>query len=261
MGLFSTIVGGIGGFLVGGPAGAVAGAKIGSAIGGSKKSGSNLTKAVNAAVEGQQGLIDEASAQKGVVEEDFAPFVAPGKEASNTLLRLLQGDKTAFERSPGFNFIRDEALGAVNRDASAAGLLNSGNRLKALTDRAANLASTDFGNFFNRLLNTAQQGQGAVTNKSAFATSLSSQAGQGKANVGQIRASGFLGKTKNFNNLLASLTGAVGDFVDSGASKKSLLSKLLGTKEAVEDGSLLSSGLPLPSFLKRGSPLLFPGGG
>ncbi|MCK5446298.1 MAG: hypothetical protein KAI73_11795, partial [Rhodospirillaceae bacterium] len=194
MGLFSKIIGGVGGFLLGGPAGAAAGLGIATSLESKKTGQAAIDAAAQAAIGGEQALTEEARRQTGVVGEEFQPFIAPGAEASNQLLRLIQGDRAAFARDPGAEFIREEALGAVDRGASAAGLLGSGTRFKALQDRAAGLASTEFGNFFNRLLAASGQGRGAAAQKTAFTTGLSRDIGQSLSEQGQIRASSFLGR-------------------------------------------------------------------
>lgn len=59
--------------------------------------------------------------------EDYAPLTAE-----------------TFERSPGYEFSRNEALRAVKHDQSARGLLRTGGALKALESYATGLAQQDF---------------------------------------------------------------------------------------------------------------------
>lgn len=235
MGLFSKIVGGIvgagAGLLVGNPlAGAQAGIGIASAVSGGKKGKRAIEQATLAAIGGEQALSEEARRQAGLVGEEFQPFIAPGVEASNRLLRVLQGDQGAFTESPGFQFIRDEALGAVDRGASAAGLLGSGTRFKALQDRASGLASTEFGNFFDRLLAASGQGRTAAAQKTSFTTGLSGIVGRSASEQGQIRASSFLGKLKESRGATTDILKSVGGLFGSKGfgSSSSLLGKLLG---------------------------------
>lgn len=236
MGLFSSIaggiIGGVGGFLIGGPAGAAAGAKAGigvaGAISGKKKGKKAIEQAALAAIGGEQALTEEARRQTGVIGEEFQPFIAPGVEASNQLLSVLQGDSGAFARDPGAAFIKEEALSAVDRGASSAGLLGSGTRFKALQDRAAGLASTEFGNFFNRLLAASGQGRGAAAQKTAFTTGLSRDIGQSLSEQGQIRASAFLGKLKESRSASQDITKSIGSLFGSGIGDGGPLGKLLG---------------------------------
>ena len=227
MGLFSKIVGGTLGFLVGGPAGAAAGLGIASAVGSGKAGRRAIGQAAGAAIGGEQALIDEARRQAGVVGEEFQPFIAPGVEASNRLLQVLRGEG-GFEGDPGFEFVRGEALGAVDRSASAAGLLGSGARLKALQDRAAGLASTEFGNFFNRLLAASGQGRGAAAQKTAFTTGLSGDVGRALSEQGQIRASSFLGRLKEARGASQDVLKSVGGLLSGGGGGGNLLSTILG---------------------------------
>lgn len=56
-----------------------------------------------------------------------------------------QAATAAFQSGPGYQYQVDQALGQTNRAANAAGMLNGGNTLSALQDRASNLANQNFG--------------------------------------------------------------------------------------------------------------------
>lgn len=57
----------------------------------------------------------------------------------------------AFQAGPGYNWRVDQALDGVNRKANATGGLMGGNTLAALSDRAGNLASEEYGSWQDRL--------------------------------------------------------------------------------------------------------------
>lgn len=59
--------------------------------------------------------------------------------------------KSSFTTTPGYDFTRDEALKAVERSAAGRGILNSGNTLTALQDRASNLANQEYTNWLSAL--------------------------------------------------------------------------------------------------------------
>jgi hypothetical protein len=90
---------------------------------------------------------------------DYAPWRDAGKLAlsqQTDLLGLNGADKqtnafTQFRADPGYNYTVDQAVQGVDRSAAARGLLTSGATIKAIQDRAANLADQGYGNYFNRL--------------------------------------------------------------------------------------------------------------
>jgi hypothetical protein len=75
----------------------------------------------------------------------LSPFRATGLDALSKLASSLGVDTGAnFKKSPGYDFVFNEAMRGVNAGAADRGLIGSGARLKALQDRAAGLASTDY---------------------------------------------------------------------------------------------------------------------
>jgi hypothetical protein len=79
----------------------------------------------------------------------------------------------AYQHSPGFDFALSQALEAAQRNGAAAGNLNSGNTLMALSDRAQQLQNLDYGNWQDRLMGqdpSSVYGQkaGALTNLGGF---------------------------------------------------------------------------------------------
>jgi len=63
---------------------------------------------------------------------------------------VSQFNPSNFQASPDYNFRKNEGLGAVQNSAAAQGGLYSGNTLRDITDYASNLASGEYGNWFNR---------------------------------------------------------------------------------------------------------------
>src|SRR5215471_19903442 len=59
--------------------------------------------------------------------------------------------RALFQTDPGYQFARDEALQATQRQTGTGGFQGSGNVLTALQDRAAGLASQQYGNWAARL--------------------------------------------------------------------------------------------------------------
>lgn len=70
-------------------------------------------------------------------------------------------DYSAFYKSPGYDFRFDEGVRALDRSASAKGMLMSGGQMRELTRYGQGVASSEFGNYANRLSALAGIGQGA----------------------------------------------------------------------------------------------------
>lgn len=67
-----------------------------------------------------------------------------------------------FTATPGYQFRMNEATDAVQAAAAARGMLRSGSTLSALSDRAANVATSEYGTFMDRLGGMATVGQNAA---------------------------------------------------------------------------------------------------
>lgn len=124
---------------------------------------------------------------------------APWLQAGTAALGRLQ-DPNAFTQSPGYAFARDEALNGAQNSAAATGGLFSGNAGRALQDRAANVASLDYNNWFNQQSNLAGLGQTSAQSLG----SIGQNSANGVANLlGQqanARASGIVDQTNATTN-------------------------------------------------------------
>lgn len=100
-------------------------------------------------------------------------------------------DMSAFFKSPGYQFRRDEGTRGLERTAAARGGAFSGNALKALAEFNGNLASNEFGNYFNQLASIAGIGQTATNQTAAYGANAANQAGRNALYAGDARASGI----------------------------------------------------------------------
>jgi hypothetical protein len=125
--------------------------------------------------------------------------------------------RALFQTDPGYQFARDQALQATERQSGTGGGQYSGNVLSALEDRASGLAQQQYGNYVQRLapflgysLGTAGQLGGAYTGEgTALSGNLTDQAKLGygtQAGIGSAEAAGTLGaaqaRTGEINSLL-----------------------------------------------------------
>lgn len=184
--------------------GAVAGAVIGSK--GAKKAAKTQLEGVNASIAEQRRQFDVA-----------LELGAPRREAENAALNSLRGllgldgeapDFSTFAETPGFQFTRDEALQATERNAAARGGLVSGNTLAALQDRAAGLASQNFLSTFLQPIQDLALG-GAGTQAGNQAINLGVNVGNTIQSGADARASGIIGSTNAITGGLGNLNQAI----------------------------------------------------
>lgn len=177
-------------------------------------------KAAREQAQAQMAAIAEQQRQFDLVRADQAPYREAGAAALNQLMRAygLGGEAPDFSEfldSPEYEFTRQQGEQAVLRNASALGRVASGNTLAELTRFGQGLASTQFGNYVNRLAVLAGLGQSATnfTGQAALAT------GQGIADslvgAGNARASGIVGSGNALADALGTVGGTLGKIADT----------------------------------------------
>lgn len=113
-------------------------------------------------------------------------------------------DLSGFFTSPDYNFRRSEGDRGILQSAAARGGLGSGNALKALSEYNSNLASGEYGNWFNRLAGIAGIGQSATQGGAYLGQQSANNIGNSLQNQGDARASGILGASNGWINSLNS---------------------------------------------------------
>lgn len=121
----------------------------------------------------------------------------------------------AFRNSTGYNFRLNEGNRAVNTGMAARGMGNSGAALKALQERGQNLASAEFGNYYNALAGQQSLGFNAASAQAGVAGNFSSQVQQNNAQNASNVGNAALARAGNNNAFLSSLIGA-GAYVAGG---------------------------------------------
>jgi hypothetical protein len=117
---------------------------------------------------------------------------------------LTAPDYSAFFKSPDYQFRKDEGMKGIGNAFSASGGAKSGNALKALADFNSNLAGGEFGNYFNRQLALAGQGQAATNTSANAGVATGAMVGNALQNSSNARASGVAGQ---YNAIGAGLSG------------------------------------------------------
>lgn len=105
-----------------------------------------------------------------------------------------------FTASPDYQFRRDEGMRDLGNSFAARGGAFSGNALRALTDYNSNLASGEYGNWFNRRAALAGMGQTAVQNVGNATQNYANAASNAHQAQGDARASGILGAANSLSN-------------------------------------------------------------
>jgi hypothetical protein len=132
-----------------------------------------------------------------------APFTKVGTGAMTTLGQLYgigpDGQPTtpfnqqaleSFKNSPDYQFAFGEGQRALEFSNAAKGQLNSGNNMRDLVGYGQGMATQNFGNYANRLMQLAGIGQNAAGNQ-----------GNQIGNAGQAQASGIVGSANAINGL------------------------------------------------------------
>jgi hypothetical protein len=124
-----------------------------------------------------------------------------------------------FQTDPGYAFRMSEGLKGLDRQAAARGGLISGAALKAAQRYGQDVASNEYQNAYNRYnqnrstrynMLTGQQavGQNATNAQTQAAGSYGQQAGQTLMDMGNARASGYMGAANAYSNALQGIGNA-----------------------------------------------------
>jgi hypothetical protein len=134
---------------------------------------------------------------------DFSQTPAVNPNTPQGLAARRDDFISRFKSSPlyqlNYQSMMDEATKGVQRNASAAGLMNSGRTLKALQDRAGDLSNRLYGSYEGGLWNMAGFGPQPTPASSGVSNAI-----QSGADAGYARAAGIAGVGNAVNNALGS---------------------------------------------------------
>jgi hypothetical protein len=148
--------------------------------------------------------ISEGARQYDTTRQDLMPWLTEGGNA----LKRLADPTTNFQASPDYNFVRGEQLRGLENSFASRGMGQSGNALRALQERSADVANSYFGDWWNRQAGLAGVGQTTATTLGDFGANNAARTGNYLANQGASRSSGVLGK-------YSSVVGGLGDVYDN----------------------------------------------
>jgi hypothetical protein len=225
----------------------------GAGVYGSSRAAKTQANAARDAANAQVEAADRAAnAQREMFERQVelqAPFRQAGLTAQNRLMTLLglEGGEAGapdfgrysrdfgtadFEADPGYGFRMSEGMKAIERSAAARGGLLSGSTLKGVQRFGQDLASSEYGNAYNRFyamrnaqLNPLQSLTGQGQTSANTLTNAAGDFGKGLASTymsmgnveaagatgaGQARASGYVGGA---NALTGALQSGMGNYL------------------------------------------------
>ena len=157
--------------------------------------------------------------------DDVNPYTSAGKDATGAMSNLLglggadsDGQQMNafknFQNSDGYQYTLDNALGAINSNAYASGLGNSGATMKALQQNASNLSDQYFNQYYNDLSGLSSQGLSATESLGRVMTDGTKGAADANTATGNAQASGILGSNAAFynglNNVVSNLSQGAG---------------------------------------------------
>lgn len=196
-----------------------AGIGVAAGIGGAVISSSATKKAVNAQTAATNANNALAREQFAVNSGNLNPAIQRGNAAGGYVNDLLGigGDpaasKAAFDRfrdSSGYKFQLSEGLGAVNSNAYARGMGQSGATMKALQDRGNALADSSLQGYLGNLQNVSNQGTQAASSLAGVSTNMVGQISNNNQNQATTVGNAALTNASNINGTINNLLNAGG---------------------------------------------------
>ena len=182
------------------PAALIAGTVVGAIV-----KGKSEKQAANAQVDASNAAIAEQRRQYDQTRQDQMPWMAAGTQAVNA----LANPQGSFQASPGYQFRLSEGQRDIGNSFAARGGAFSGNALKALTNYNQNMASNEYGNWWNQQSGLAGLGQTAVQGVSQAGQQTAANVGNALMQAGNARASGIRGAGDALSGLATDM-GAMG---------------------------------------------------
>lgn len=231
------LIGGVGGFLLGGPAGASLGMALGGAAeeatgGGASGAARDAANVANAGVQSQVNL-QRRMYEEGV--ERQKPFYQAGVNALPGYLsgigpngELVRGFTQAdYQADPGYAFRMSEGMKALEGSAAARGGLLSGNALRGIQRFGQDLASQEYRNAYDRFRDTQGLRRNALAGVVGFAPTAAGAmtssgqnyatgAGNAMANQGVNSANALIAAQQARSSSYGQVGSALGKYLGGG---------------------------------------------
>ena len=125
----------------------------------------------------------------------WRPAGGDGASAAEEILKM----------DPSYQFRFAEGQKALDRSAAAKGGALSGGAIKASARYGQDMASTEYGNIWNRLAAIAGIGQTATGQMNTLGANYATQAGDMMTQAANARASGYVGSSNAWGNAVGSI--------------------------------------------------------
>lgn len=150
--------------------------------------GNSAAREQRRAAERQAALFQQQAAQQ---RADLSPYMQAGQNALGRLESVNDGNYSAFEQSPDYQFALDQSMRANDRSAAARGSLYSGGADADRMQLASGLASQNLQNYLGRMQQQAGMGQQAATSLGSFGAQMTGAQAGAIGAQGQARANGY----------------------------------------------------------------------
>lgn len=141
----------------------------------------------------QAGAVQQAAQTQQDTLNRQIELNEPWRQAGINALQRMQSGDIGLTQDPSYAFRFSEGLRALERLRAAGGKLYSGGTARAATEFGQNLASTEYGNAWNRLAQLAGVGQTATGAQTSAVGTYGARAGDLATSAGAARASGYVG--------------------------------------------------------------------
>lgn len=176
---------------------------------------SGIKKGIAAQTDMFNKALGEQQRQYDTSRSDQMPWLQAGGGALKQLSSLygLNGTPQSFDpfkASPDYQFRFNEGVRGVDAGAAARGMLDSGATRKAEIGYAGNLASSEFGNYAQRLMGLAGIGQNTAQSLGALGQNNANTISGLYTNQGENLASSYLAQGQNTANRIGTQWGIGG---------------------------------------------------
>ena len=178
-------------------------------VGGALLQANAAGDASDALLAGADAATREDRRQYDQTRADYAPWREAGTDAVNRLGRASTGDMSDFQASPGYNFRVSEGNRNMENRFSVGG--GGGNAMRALAEYNQNIASDEYGDWWNRQAGLSGVGQTATAGTAAAGDRASARIGSNYLDAGNARASGIMGQGQIWNNALQGIGSNLSD--------------------------------------------------
>lgn len=178
----------------------VAAAVIGGAVIGAGASTISSNKAAGASKRASDQAVTEQQRQYDTTRADTANLRALSDTSVAALSKLQTGDMSGFYKDPGYQFSLDQGAQTAQRAATAQGRSMSGAEDKALVRYGTGVAEQQYGNYVDRLLQSAGLGNTGIGASASAGANAANNIGNAYLSAGNARAGAYLTAGQGINN-------------------------------------------------------------